>query len=264
MAELTTKPSYAADQDPLASLHKMSMTAGLGSQDYVAINNLAIGAVVLGLLGVLALVWPLVLISSAAGVICAILAWVQIHNSNGTQSGRLIVVLALLFGLGIGGFVAARSIGGELEDRNDQQAIGQLIEKFSGFLAARQYDRAYLLCSDEFRQRVTEEKFVDAFETQERLGGMGGLKSITWNGADDWFGAEANGDRIAVALSLVAYEKMPQPFRQNLSFLKVYDNSGSHWEVNDIPSMFPKPRKSTGGSDMPRPGDAAPDGPVMQ
>src|ERR1044071_7201619 len=35
--------------DPIAALHRMSTTAGVGSQDYVAINNLAIAAALLGL-----------------------------------------------------------------------------------------------------------------------------------------------------------------------------------------------------------------------
>ena len=38
--ELISGPS-ASLPDPMASLHKMSMTAGVGSQEYVAINNLA-------------------------------------------------------------------------------------------------------------------------------------------------------------------------------------------------------------------------------
>jgi hypothetical protein len=260
MAELSTKPSstYAAEEDPLASLHKMSMTAGLGSQDYVAINNLAIGAVVLGLLGILALVWPLVLISSAAGLVCAILSLFQIRNSNGTQTGKMIVLLALVFCLGVGGFVAFRTASAAIEASRDQQEISQ---KLGGYLAGHEYDHAYALCSDDFRQRVSEAKFIDTFQTQDRLGGAGALKSMAWNGVDDWFGSEANGDRIAVANTLVSYEKANQPFQWNLSFLKVYDNSGAHWEVNDIPQLFPKPRKSTGGPNMPRPGEAAPEGP---
>jgi hypothetical protein len=263
MAELTTKPtnSYRAEEDPLASLHKMSMTAGLGSQDYVAINNIAIGAVVLGLLGILALVWPLVLISSGAGLVCAIFAWLQIRNSNGTQTGRMIVLLAVVLCVGVGGFVAYRTAGAAIEASRDQQEIGQLIQKFGSHIANHEYDQAYVMCSDDFRQRVSEGQFADKLQTQDRLGGWGVLRSMAWNGVDDWFGTEANGNRIAVANTLVSYEKTAQPFQWNLSFLQVYDNSGAHWEINGIPSLFPKPGKSTGGPSMPRPGEAAPEGP---
>jgi hypothetical protein len=249
--------------DPLASLHKMSMTAGLGSQDYVAINNVAIVGLIFGFAGALALIKPLLLLIPAAGLVCAIVAWFQIRNSNGTQSGKMIVAFALLLCLGIGGFVLARTAGAAIEQKSDEDQIGQLITQFGQNVASHDYDHAYSQCSDEFRKRVSQGKFVDTFQTQEHLGGMGGIKSMAWNGADDWFGATADGQPIAVALTLISFEKAPEPYRQNVSFIKVEDQSGSHWQVDDIPSLFPKPRKSSGAGPMPTPGEPAPEGPSL-
>src|SRR5687767_9055265 len=70
--------------DPLAKLHRMSRTAGLGTQDYVAINVAAVVSALLGLASVLALVTSLLLVIPVAGVICGLVALYQIKDSNGT------------------------------------------------------------------------------------------------------------------------------------------------------------------------------------
>jgi hypothetical protein len=272
MAELTTNPSPSptpsAADDPLATLHKMSMTAGLGTQDYVAINTTSFIAVGLGLLGVLSLFWPEFLIASAGGLICAIVSWWQIRSSNGTQTGKSIVLFAVALSLGVGGYVAGNTVYTAYENKEDQQQIGQLIDKFNQALTHHDYDQAYGLCSDEFRKRVSIEKFSSAFDNMfhPRVnGGAGALKSLEWNHDTDWFGTEASGDRIAVALTLFNFENSSEPSQQNLSFLDVRNDAGWHWEVNDIPSMFPKPRQATGGPNgMPMPGEASPEGPSPQ
>src|SRR6185436_15279396 len=47
--QTTSTSTPVVDDDPLAHLHKMSTTAGLGSQEYVAVNGMAVFALVLGL-----------------------------------------------------------------------------------------------------------------------------------------------------------------------------------------------------------------------
>jgi len=44
MTELKSKESTTEGGDPLAHLHKMSTTAGLGTTDYVAVNGMSIVA----------------------------------------------------------------------------------------------------------------------------------------------------------------------------------------------------------------------------
>ena len=96
----------------------MSTTAGAGTQDYVAINsNLAVVCLAcsLGIMSVLAFLsressfycW------SAAGLVCGVIALMQIRGSNKTQSGIALAVLGVLLSLGIGGgwaSVSGRSI----------------------------------------------------------------------------------------------------------------------------------------------------------
>src|SRR3954447_25417468 len=83
----------SGEADPLHNLYRMSRTAGLGSGDYVAINNTSILALILGLAGVLSMLYPLLLIVSAAAVVCGVFAFVQIRSSNGTQTGRGFALL---------------------------------------------------------------------------------------------------------------------------------------------------------------------------
>src|SRR3954471_19886402 len=92
-----------ATADPLAGLHKMSTTAGVTNLDYVAVNQTAIAAVLLGLLSAVSFFGHLLLVIPIVGVIFAVVALRQIGNSNGTQTGRGLALLALLLCLGLGG-----------------------------------------------------------------------------------------------------------------------------------------------------------------
>src|SRR6266496_4787827 len=70
--------------DPIAHLHKMSTTAGLGSGDYVAVNGAAVFALLLGIASALILFEDYLLVIPIACVIVSIVAWIQINHSNGT------------------------------------------------------------------------------------------------------------------------------------------------------------------------------------
>src|SRR3954454_3634686 len=90
------KSSPPGDDDPLSHLHKMSITAGLGSGEYIAVNGAAVAAVLLGLASALALMNELLLIIPFTGIIVAIVALRQIRRSNRTQTGVGLVVLGLV------------------------------------------------------------------------------------------------------------------------------------------------------------------------
>src|SRR4051794_33910846 len=132
--ELDPKPSNpppapqggAEGDDPLSHLHKMSTTAGLGSGDYVAVNGTAVFALILGLFSFLAFFSEMLLIVPLACLVASVIAFRQIGRSNGTQTGRWIVVLALLAALASGGLVVARSATEGVRTRADRQAIDQV------------------------------------------------------------------------------------------------------------------------------------------
>src|SRR5438552_9086922 len=89
----------SGQDDPLAHLHKMSTTAGLGTTEYVAINPLAVTTIFLGLASALALLDNTLLALPIAAVICGIFALRQISRSGGTQTGRGLAILGLLLAL---------------------------------------------------------------------------------------------------------------------------------------------------------------------
>src|SRR5690349_508815 len=139
-------PSSGAGDDPLHNLYRMSRTAGLGSGDYVAINNTSILAFILGLAAVLSTLYPLLLLVSAAAVVCGTMAFVQIRSSNGTQSGRAFALLGILLGLGLGGYAGAKLAMAGVERHQDEAAIDGLVHRLSDLLVQTKYAEAYQTC----------------------------------------------------------------------------------------------------------------------
>src|SRR3954462_15428509 len=108
---MTQAPSQTpppTDDDPIAHLHKMSTTAGLGSGDYVAVNAVAVVAALAGLASTLALADNVLFLIPLVGVVLAIIPLMQISHSNGTQPGRAIAVGGLILSLLFTGLVGAR------------------------------------------------------------------------------------------------------------------------------------------------------------
>src|SRR5687768_15951322 len=86
----TAAAAAAPPADPLARLHHMSNTAGITSQEYVAINLPSVFSTLLGLASLAVLVfhqWVLLVIPLAA-IAFGVAALRQIRDSNGTQTGR--------------------------------------------------------------------------------------------------------------------------------------------------------------------------------
>src|SRR2546423_3462881 len=85
--------------DPLARLHKMSTTAGLGTTEYVAINPMAVATIFLGAASALALMDVTLLAVPVVTIVVGIVALRQIARSGGTQTGRGLAWGGLLLAL---------------------------------------------------------------------------------------------------------------------------------------------------------------------
>jgi len=137
----------------------MSRTAGLGTQDYVAINVAAVMAILLGFVSALAMVSSLLLIIPVAGVICGIVALYQLSDSNGTQSGRIIawggIVLSVLFAGLVGGTVVLENF----RTRSDRQAVIAAVDEFGAKLVAADFKGAYETLGPRFRERLPFDEF---------------------------------------------------------------------------------------------------------
>jgi hypothetical protein len=263
LRESTTPPtpspaaSVSADDaaDPLHNLYRMSRTAGLGSGDYVAINNTAILALILGLAGVLSMLYPLLLIVSAAALVCGIMALVQIRSSNGTQSGRTFAILGILLALGLGGLAGARLALGGLETHREESAIDDLVKRLSGLLVERKYEQAYQTCfSEGFKGQFTQQEFVDRWRPFERFGG--GIKTFDWGKHADIQSVRGSDVKRAAAGSMVRFNSSGEIATQGIGFVK----ENGEWRIDGIQSLFEKEAKSRGSSGQPDP--RVPQGPA--
>ncbi len=260
----------AGPTDSLASLHKMSTTAGLGSTEYVEVNPTAIAALALGLISAVVLFnQPLLLLIPAAGIVTAIFAFWQIGKSNGTQTGRLLAVAAIGLSLLFGGITGARTLGERRESARNKAAMGALVIEFRDKLRAGDHSGMYQMFDKRFQQRVPAEQFSDMMKfisTQELYGQIRSVilpgmpsdarKDYRWNGLAEFMRDDASGATLATAQLVFDFEKVGQN-RQVVWFRK----EGDKWVFEDIPGIFPRPPKpgEAGGPGEPR----GPGGPGM-
>ena len=242
----------ADPSDPLASLHKMSTTAGLGSTDYVEVNAAAIAALVLGLLSAVTLFnEPLLLVVPAVGVLTAIVAFRQIAKSNGTQTGSALAAGAILLSLIFGGIMFFRFASERSQTSRAKAQIGTLVIEFSNQLKAGQFDTMYQMFDQRFRERINRERFGDTMKYIQGNEVYGKLKSVTlpgmpgdaaagyrWNGLAEFVKDEANGEEMATAQLVWNFEKQ-EGVRQQAWFRE----TGGKWLFEDMPALFPRERK---------------------
>ena len=244
-AATATAPAPAdgsAPADPLARLYHMSTTAGVGTQDYVAINPTSIAALLLGFAGVLSLLSSILLIIPAVGAVCAIIALVQIHRSNGTQAGRAFAAGGLLLALLFGGGRAAYDAVIAMRTTADELQVEQVMRQFGQELAAGNYQAAYQRFDDRFRERVSLPQFRAPFETLKENQAVGPLTSIEWNHQRMQLEEGPDGRAMVVGMALFHYQNRPNdPSRIYMDFAKTADQQ---WRITDMPSFFPtkKPR----------------------
>ena len=179
MPELEPSQKSTDAPDPITKLHKMSTTAGVGSQDYVAINNAAIVSVILGLCTALAFLGIPFLIVGAAGVVCGIIAIVQIRHSNGTQGGIGLAILGILLSLAIAGSVTAASVIDWQHRQQDQADINKVLNQLGQAIASEQYEQAYRLFSPEFQSVFKFQIFRDQLQGYQQY--FGKFESMTSN-----------------------------------------------------------------------------------
>jgi hypothetical protein len=224
------------DAEALHHLYRMSRTAGLGSGDYVAINNTAIVSLLLGCTSVLSLIYPLMLIVAAAALVCGIIALVQIRTSNGTQTGRTFAAFGILLALALGGVSAYRMAMEYVQKRNDSHAIGKVVDQLSDLIVARQYSQAYnALFSDSFHTAFSEQKFADAWEPLVQR--FGAIQKIDWGHQAEFDVIRGTETRRGIIISTVKFEKYPDPARQPMAFIL----KDGQWLIDDFSQLFPKP-----------------------
>lgn len=223
--------------DPLAQLHKMSRTAGVGTQDYVAINPLAVTALVLGIASGIVVFGRLFFVVPLTAIVFGLVALHQIRNSNGTQSGRIIAALGMVLAIGLMGYQLTLEAASAVQGRDDRQQLSALVETLGAHVVAGEYDQAYALFSERFRQRVNRERFDALWDLLRNHEVVGSLQSMQSTGLFAFETDRETQTRYAVGMSILRFSKTED--RQQLSFRR---DPRQGWQIDDIPSYFPPQR----------------------
>lgn len=229
-------PAPGAAPDPLARLYHMSTTAGVGTQDYVAINPIAIAALLLGFASSLVVLGDIVLVIPALGLACAVVAFVQVGRSNQTQTGRGIALAGLMLCLLLGGGRVAYDVYEQVHVSDHEREINALMHQLADDVRARRYEEAYALFTDRFHSRVSFDHFKAAWEQYERTPGIGGLQSIEWNGEPMLFQDTPGSTKSVVdAMGLYKFKVGGDPTHLIMQF----ERSGNGpWRISSIPNLY--------------------------
>lgn len=235
-----TDAAPAARPDPLSSLYRMSTTAGVGSQEYVAVNTLAIAALSLGLASALVLLGSVLLIIPALGIIGGVTAWWQIRHSGGTQTGRLAAGAGIILSLVFASIVGARAWSEHKEHVDGQQQVVAMIARLSAEIqkdeSALKWKNAYELFDDTFQQRISQDQFAERWQSLQNT--LGAIKGLTWNGTMPVFEDQpVTGQTIAVALVLIDFKHDRPQSRESMVFRRSADGT---WKIDNFPILFPQ------------------------
>jgi hypothetical protein len=234
-----TEPSGASD-DPLAHLHKMSRTAGLGTEDYVAVNATAVAALLLGLLSFSTVLGTFLLIIPAAAIVVAIASIVQIRRSGGTQTGNGIAISGLVLALLCLGLVGGREILHDREVAAEQGQIIDLIDKLGKSVSMSDYDTAWKLFSPRFRESVKKDDFVRTWTSVQAF--YGPIKQMRWNELldveIDYDPASKTTSKMARGKIIVELQNGQRDDRQDLSLFRKVDQQ---WFIEAYPLEFRSP-----------------------
>jgi hypothetical protein len=237
-----TMPSNASspsDDDPLLHLHKMSTTAGLGSQDYVAVNVTSVIAILFGLASLLAIASPVLLVFPVVGVILSWTALRQVKNSNGTQTGAGLAILGLILSGVITALIFSYQGLQVWHRRADDLALSALSQKYGEYLNQHNYVQAYDLFDADFQNRVSKPQFIGQLSLiQGRAPLMPPIDSVSWNGLAV-YQTNDDGSETADSVIKVHFKGMEGDARSEARFRR---DAGGQWLFDNIPDHFPAQR----------------------
>jgi hypothetical protein len=233
MTDVNSNPGQAGD-DPLAHLHKMSTTAGLGTTDYAAVNGVSVIAVLMGVASALSLLDPVLLVIPLVALVLAIFAIWQIRQSNGTQTGIALAILGLVLALGFCGLVGGRALAQAARNRADEQAIDKVINDLAQTVRDRKYDQAYQkYFAEHFTSRFKLQDFTDKWKYYvEGANGVQGLTGMH-SGRMEIQTNPDTGQKSAYCMTLMQFDKN----EARIPFVLLKGPDGS-WKISDIPDMF--------------------------
>jgi hypothetical protein len=233
-APISQAPPTTPSDEHLERLHKMSTTAGVTNTGYVAVNQTAVVALVLGVLSAIALFGTLLLVVPIVGIVFAIVAIRQINDSNGTQTGKWMAWAGLALCLAFGGARATQDLMVSAGVKQDEQRIAGTISQLGRELGAGNYAAAYALFDDEFQDRIKPDAFKKTWEAVQAPTPLGRLQVLEWNGITPVF-ESAGGAKTATAQARMKFTRGNEE-RVEL----VMHQLGDRWVVLRFPTFFPE------------------------
>lgn len=228
----------------------MSRTAGLGSGDYVAINTVAVTALVFGLASSLVIMDLLFVVLPIVGIVLGIIAFRQVRKSNGTQTGGLMAILAIVFSVLFLGGTAGEAGLDALRQAADKAQVSDLIENFGKQIAAidpanaadtaTHLGSAYDLFDENFRGRVPRAEFDRMWEESFSL--YGPIVSVQSNGLLKLETETRSGDLMCSGIALGDYKRSNGLARWVMVFRKL----NGKWYIENLPELFPPPSSAQG------------------
>jgi hypothetical protein len=232
------------ENDPLAHLYKMSRTAGLGSGDYVAINTVAVVSLVFGIAGALVVVDSLFIVLPLVGLILGIIAFRQVRQSNGTQSGAGMAGLAMLLSIAfLGGKVGKEEID-YLRRRADKKEIVAMISTFGQDISQIEpanpdatnshLASAYDMFDEAFKSRVSLKQFESLWISTLQSPYYGPMVSMYSNDLLKFDVDPKSGDEVCTSIAIAEFKRGEAP-RWAMNFRQLNDK----WYIEDMPEVFP-------------------------
>ena len=214
----------------------MSTTAGLATQEYVAINSLAVATTLLGFATALAFLGAVFLVIGVAAIVCGLLALRQIRNSNGTQTGRGLAITGIALALVVAGAVGAVAAAQEMTRRADKAAVNAAIEEFGKRVMHADYVGAYAILDPLFQSRVSLQRFEQYLKLQQDANvGVGRMTAFYGNNFFEFSVAE--GRPVAATKVVYRYEKLPSDGRAVAALRK--DPATGKWQIMRLETLDP-------------------------
>lgn len=237
----TSPASEPRDRTGLAGLRKMSTTAGVGLQDYQAVNALAVASLVCGVAAWMSWLHPLLYAVPVLAVLLGLAGLWQIRRSHGTQGGTVLALTGVLLGALIGGWSLAADLREQRAEQVYRGEIQQTIEAFGEALADEQYEQAYALMSDGFQEEFTLDEFRSQMAVLPTLRDTSGrllMGSPTRAYSNEMAAIDvdpATGRVTAQALFVVEFERS-DPVRQIVRMVRTDEG----WRIQEFSSWFPR------------------------
>lgn len=227
--------------DPFSGLTRMSTTAGVGSYEYIAVNSVAVAAILTAVAGILAIFSNYLLPLPAFASVFAIIALVQIIKSNGTQTGKKLAVASLLISLGVVGKIVYE---GQKEARAYEASRAEISALFDTFYkgwSSGDHQTAWSVFGPAFHSRVKYADFDGFLKTISDPNQAGKLQSVKWNEKLEAVRGDQSDIDIARAVVIVTLEKAGEGgISCDVMLVRRPTQSGQRgpWQIEQLSPLF--------------------------